>query len=119
MTDREAIKHLKDVQENIKPTSNSFDLLTDEAIETVLNYIEELEEKNSKLLDEQTATYMNDKELQESVNRLVNKNFIPKQVILDKIEELEQQCKNELLTTWLESQIEVLQEILKGENNEK
>ena len=64
-----------------------------EAYKFVLNYIEDLEEKNSKLLDEQTETYMNDKYLQESVNRLVNKNFIPKQVVLDKIEELKNKEK--------------------------
>ena len=36
--------------------------------------------------------------------------------IKDKIKELEEQCETELLTTWLEAKIEVLEDLLK-ENN--
>lgn len=74
------------------------------AIETVLNHIEELK-KYEEYYEEQNE---------------VNAKFINKQVILDKIEELKTK-KHTCNAIWefqREAKIDILQEILKGENNE-
>ena len=84
------------------------------AIETVLNYIEELEKEKQQVLDDY-----------QEPGKDLHDNFIPKQVILDKIEELKQTKvlivleNNKELMSMFGNQITVLQEILnKGEKDE-
>lgn len=74
-----------------------------ESVSTVLDYVRELEEKNYE------------------ANNIINnqiellKDSTSNSVIRDKMEELNKQIENELLTTWLEAKIEVLKELLESE----
>lgn len=69
----------------------------------ILDYIEELEANNYE------------------ANNIINnqiellKDSTSNSVIRDKMEELNKQIENELLTTWLEAKIEVLKELLESE----
>lgn len=149
----------KDVEEAIEYLKTRLTLLhrnyqfaTEQAIEILINYIEELEKENRTLkeyifiapnLDEMTAiayknitedAYIRGRaEEQQRAKEIIHNHYIPKQVILDKIEELKEElnyiggCKKDCekcFTTYRGSnfvycyayhQIKVLQEILKGE----
>ena len=86
-------------------TCKNDDCPFEKAIDIVVNLInkqqkeiEELKNDKSFLLDDLEGCIAKDK-------------------IREKIKELEKECETEVLTTWLESKIEVLQELL-GEENE-
>lgn len=97
-----------------------------EAIETVLNYIEELEKclNYYKLGDtaEEFEELFGNTPIDdiEKIKKYIFQNYLPKQVILDKIEKLD---NNELLGKMNFEQVkfttDILKEILKGENDEK
>jgi predicted nucleic acid-binding Zn-ribbon protein len=86
--------------------------------ETENDYEHELARKDEKIEKQQKEIKELKEELQRQINtRLINEkymenNFVSKDEIKEKINQLEEQCKKELLTTWLESQIDILKELL-------
>lgn len=48
----------------------------------------------------------------------VEKNYIHKNKLIAKKQELEAKCETELLTTWLESQIDIIDELLEETEDE-
>lgn len=76
-----------------------------ECIETVLDLVEKQQKEiyrlNRKQADDEMLT-----------DTFIERDYISRDKIREKINELEEQCKKELLTTWLESQIDILNELL-------
>ena len=84
--------------------------------ETENDYEHELARKDEKIEKQQKEIEDLKEDLSKKVKALdiamSNPDYICKDKIKAKIKELEEQCEKELLTTWLESQIDVLKELL-------
>lgn len=118
MDKEEAIEYLKNLIKNSTISQDPF-YTTKIAIDTALNYIEELEEKIKVCTD--TGAKLID-------TKFIKNNYIPKQKVRDKIEELEKQEKIELKgmkgqDRYFVKQVyqykkQVLEELLEEEKNE-
>ena len=81
--------------------------------EILINLIEKLQKENEEL-KKSKITYEKVRDIQEKNNNIVDKNYISKQIIKDKIEEVKEFSKNAISSVGHQLTIEILQELLEG-----
>ena len=110
-TNRQAIQGLLDLYNKEKENSKYYK----EELDTYYKmYLREKENNEKQLKIDTAEEVLKWKSKYHLLSRKINGVLEDK--IKDKIKELEEQCETELLTTWLEAKIEVLEDLLK-ENN--
>ena len=81
--------------------------------EILINLIEKLQKENEEL-KKSKITYEKVRDIQEKNKNIVDKNYISKQIIKDKIEEVKEFSKNAISSVGHQLTIEILQELLEG-----
>lgn len=90
--------------------------------ETLLNLIEKLQKENEELKLKEKRRIIGkygEVEIHDAINRVLSNDYIPKQKIKSKIEELEKKMKNannEKVLTQLYKQRRILQELLENKD---
>lgn len=84
-------------------------------IELLLNLVITLEEDKEELKNSK-ITYEKVRDIQEKNKNIVDKNYISKQIIKDKIEEVKEFSENAISSVGHQLTIEILQELLEGDN---
>ena len=81
--------------------------------EILINLIEKLQKENEEL-KKSKITYEKVRDIQEKNKNIVDKNYISKQIIKDKIEEVKEFSENAISSVGHQLTIEILQELLEG-----
>lgn len=116
--EKKAINDLKRTVElyEAKPIdkiSVEFDEFDYKIVKIVLNLIEKLQKENEEL-KKSKITYEKVRDIQEKNKNIVDKNYISKQIIKDKIEEVKEFSENAISSVGHQLTIEILQELLEG-----